>query len=79
MLFHELVHVAQYKILGVTRFCMSYTEQWVTERGNPFSMPLERDAYALQNRYESEPNRVFCVVDELRRALLDDTDSSNRT
>jgi hypothetical protein len=67
LLFHELVHVVQYRILGVDRFVSQYIEGWA---GNGFfyeSIPLERMAYELQGRFDLGAR--FSVESEVVRAL----------
>jgi hypothetical protein len=69
LLFHELVHVVQYEILGVRAFMERYVDGWV---GNGFAyhaIPLERDAYELQEQYEVYPRLSFSVRAEVHRRL----------
>lgn len=50
-LFHELVHVAQYRALGVRGFVREYVRGWL-EGGREYrGIPLEQDAYELQERF----------------------------
>jgi hypothetical protein len=66
LLFHECVHVAQYKCLGVDGFMEQYVRGWVDNGLDYFSIPLEREAYELQRRFtEGEP---FSVDEELAGA-----------
>jgi hypothetical protein len=68
LLFHELVHVVQYRLLGVDRFVDEYIGGWA---GNNFfyeSIPLERMAYELQGRFDLASGR-FSVETEVVRAL----------
>jgi len=59
-LFHELVHVAQYRALGLERFARLYVEGFL--RGGSYeAIPLERQAYALGERFEYERERRFSV------------------
>ena len=51
LVFHELVHVVQYRILGVAEFARQYVRGWA-ENGFQYSaIPLEQEAYALQTRF----------------------------
>lgn len=69
LLFHELVHVVQYEILGWRAFVDRYVRGWA-ENGFTYSaIPLERDVYELQVRYESDLHPGFSVTAEVRRRL----------
>ena len=48
LLFHEMVHVAQYRLLGVDEFARQYVRGWATNGFSYLSIPLEREAYALE-------------------------------
>ena len=69
LLFHELVHVVQYAILGLPAFIGRYVRGWAETGQDYFSIPLEEDAYAVQNRYVAQPNASFSVEEEVRRQL----------
>jgi len=64
LLFHELVHVEQYRQLGIPRFSELYVRGFLTEGGYE-GIPLERNAYLLGGRYEEDPARHFSVADEV--------------
>ena len=49
-LFHELVHVAQYRRLGVRGFCREYVRGWL--KGGYFGCWLEEEAYEMQGRFD---------------------------
>ncbi len=69
LVFHELVHVVQYKLLGIEGFVRRYVTGW-TENGYDYkSIPLEQDAYRLQARYEEDPGQGFPVRAEIARSL----------
>lgn len=69
LIFHELVHVAQYQTLGILEFARQYVMGWA-ENGREYrAIPLERDAYELENRFRAEPARRFSVLDEVRCQL----------
>ncbi len=53
LLFHECVHVVQYRKLGVDRFVEEYVRGWADNNYDYSSIPLEQEAYALQNRFSS--------------------------
>jgi hypothetical protein len=52
LIFHELVHVAQYEHLGVSGFAKRYVRGWAENQMRYEAIPLERDAYDLQARFE---------------------------
>jgi hypothetical protein len=64
LLFHELVHVEQYRQLGIPRFSELYVRGFLTGGGYE-GIPLERNAYLLGERYEKDPARHFSVADEV--------------
>jgi hypothetical protein len=66
LLFHELVHVEQYRQLGILRFAELYVRGFLSG-GSYDAIPLEVNAYTLGGRYESDPARQFAVADEVRR------------
>lgn len=69
LLFHEMVHVAQYHLLGVAGFVERYAEGWL-ESGRAYrAIPLEADAYALAARFAEAPGAAFDVVAEVERRL----------
>jgi hypothetical protein len=65
LLFHELVHVEQYRQLGIPRFSELYVRGFLTG-GSYEAIPLEVNAYTLGGRFESNPRQVFSVEDEVR-------------
>ncbi len=69
LIFHELVHVVQYQLLGIDVFIEQYIKGFI---GNDFryeNIPLESNAYELQKRYVKAPLMSFPVVEEVRRKL----------
>jgi len=75
LIFHELVHAVQYELLGLEKFVELYILGWVNQGFNYAAIPLEMDAYELQNRYEADPTQPFQVKDEVSCSLelwLDD-------
>jgi hypothetical protein len=66
LLFHELVHVEQYRQLGIPRFSDLYVRGFLNG-GSYDAIPLEVNAYTLGGRFESDPQRLFSVDDEVRR------------
>jgi len=74
LLFHEFVHVLQYRLLGVQEFTRRYVDGWLA--GGAFidrpdlryvSIPLERQAYDLQARFAAAPNSAFSVEAALQQ------------
>lgn len=63
LLFHELVHIAQWEVRGVRGFVRAYATGWVVSGKNYYGIPLEREAFELQRRFEE--GERFRVGDEL--------------
>ncbi|WP_130419184.1 hypothetical protein [Edaphobacter modestus] len=66
LLFHELVHVEQYRQLGIPKFADLYLRGFLSG-GGYFEIPLERNAYALGELYGRNHSRPFSVADEVGR------------
>lgn len=69
LIFHELVHVVQYEVLGVVDFIERYVKDWVDNGLDYLAIPLEAKAYELQKRYEKGLKKGFSVLDEVRQGL----------
>lgn len=69
LLFHELVHVVQYEILGVAEFVERYIHGWVENGMNYYAIPLEVEAFKLERRYETNHGQSFSVAAEVLRSL----------
>jgi hypothetical protein len=67
LLFHELVHVVQFRLLGVTRFARLYTRGFLST-GSYAQIPLERCARDLERRFATDPS-PFDVAAEVARWL----------
>jgi hypothetical protein len=65
LLFHALVHVVQYDILGLERYLELYVRAFVSNESYT-SVPLEVQAFQLDQRFTENPDRVFSVEDEVR-------------
>ena len=70
MLFHELVHVEQYRQLGIPRFSERYVRGFL-DGGSYEAIPLEVNAYGLGGRFEQNPANRFSVEDEVRRWIAE--------
>jgi hypothetical protein len=65
-LFHELVHVVQYRALGLERFARLYVDGFL--RGGSYeAIPLEQQAYALGERFERARRHGFSVEADVRQ------------
>ena len=64
LLFHELVHAVQYKHLGLEGFAQRYVCGFLSG-GSYEEIPLEKQAYELEGRFASNPNRIFSVEDDV--------------
>lgn len=69
LVFHELVHVVQYDILGVDTFIDQYLRGWAAAGYRYAGIPLEQDAYAIEAMFTSDRSRVFSVREEVERRL----------
>jgi hypothetical protein len=65
-LFHELVHVEQYKQMKIAGFAKRYVRAFLRS-GKYDQIPLERHAYELDARYAANPALAFTVREEVRR------------
>jgi len=70
LLFHELVHVEQYRQLGIPRFSELYVRGFLNG-GSYEAIPLEINAYTLGGRLEQNTERQFSVADEVRRWITE--------
>jgi hypothetical protein len=68
LLFHELIHVVQYRVLGLDRFVQEYLNGWARNGFFYESIPLERMAYELQGRFD-RASGGFSAESEVVRAL----------
>lgn len=66
LLFHALVHVVQYAVLGLETYLELYVRAF-THIGSYASVPLEVQAFRLDQRYTENPSSVFSVEDEVRQ------------
>jgi hypothetical protein len=65
-LFHELVHVVQYRVLGLRQFAKLYVGGFL--RGGDYErIPLELQAYELGSRFDTEPGALFDVEEDVIR------------
>ena len=60
LLFHELVHVVQYRELGVQKFAEFYVRGFL-DTGEYLSIPLERVAYHLEGLFRLRPDLAIEV------------------
>ncbi|MGA2151127.1 MAG: hypothetical protein ABSG48_03060 [Geobacteraceae bacterium] len=64
ILFHECVHVCQYRHLGLQAFMEKYVMGWASNGFQYASIPLEANAYLLQSKFESN-SPVFSVEESV--------------
>jgi hypothetical protein len=64
LLFHELVHVEQYRQLGVRKFAELYVRGFLNGGGYD-GIPLERNAYMLGDQFEGDPVSRFSVAESV--------------
>ncbi len=63
--FHELVHAVQYQKLGLKQFANKYFRGFLAT-GAYESIPLEKNAYALDKAYSQNPEMPFSVEQEVQ-------------
>jgi hypothetical protein len=71
LLFHELVHAVQYKHLGLRGFAERYVHGFLTG-GSYEEIPLEKQAYGLEDLFARNPSTTFCVEDDVREWIRRD-------
>lgn len=64
LLFHELVHVEQYRQLGIRRFSELYVLGFLNA-GSYEAIPLEVNAYSLEDRFRHDSHLAFSVRAEV--------------
>jgi hypothetical protein len=70
LLFHELVHVDQYRQLGIPLFAELYVRGFLNG-GSYEAIPLEVNAYGLEDRFRRDPRRGFSVQAEVAQWLAE--------
>lgn len=70
LLFHELVHVEQYRQLGIPRFSELYVLGFLNG-GSYEAIPLEVNAYSLEDRFRRDPRQRFSVQAEVAQWLAE--------
>ena len=65
-LFHVLVHLVQYRVLGLKRFAQLYVKGFLCGGGYE-GIPLEKQAYELGDRFRKQPTKVFSVEEDVIR------------
>ena len=71
LLFHELVHVEQYRQLGIERFSELYVRGFL-EGGSYEAIPLEVNSYGLEGGFRKSRHRGFSVEEEVAVWLRDE-------
>ena len=66
--FHTLIHIVQYEVVGLERVMKSYFKA-LNEAGLWMVVPYEEQAYGLDARYTKDPSDIFWVEDEVRNWL----------
>jgi len=65
LLFHEMVHVVQYSLMGTSKFASCYVNGFI--RGGSYEeIPLEKNAYDLESRFRVNRQMSFSVADEVK-------------
>jgi hypothetical protein len=66
LLFHELVHVAQYAQMDLKEFAVRFVNGFI-QGGRYEEIPLEKQAHALEGRFSHNAAETFSVDDEVRQ------------
>ena len=66
--FHELVHVVQYRVLGLRKFARLYVTGFLNGGGYE-GIPLERQAYELEEQFSRYPKKIFSVENDVKERL----------
>ena len=66
LLFHELVHVAQYAQMDMKEFAASFVNGFI-QGGSYEEIPLEKIAHELEDRFNQNATQVFSVDDEVQQ------------
>ncbi len=69
LLFHELVHLVQYQLLGTGGFVRAYLAGWLESGKSYLHNPMEAMAFELQDRFD-RGGPSFDVATEVRRRLI---------
>jgi hypothetical protein len=64
-LFHGLVHVVQFAVLGLERYAELYVRGFLRTRSH-VSVPLEAHAFQLESKFAERPNDAFSVEEKVR-------------
>jgi hypothetical protein len=67
-IFHTLVHVTQFSVVGLERVMAGYFKA-LNESGLWMVVPYEEQAYGLDARYTKDPTEAFSVETEVRTWL----------
>jgi hypothetical protein len=68
LLFHELVHVVQYQILGPRKLVEEYIRAWHQNGYNYYDIPLEAQAYRLESQFRRSKS-LFLVREVVEQEL----------
>jgi hypothetical protein len=64
-LFHGLVHVVQFELLGLERYCELFVRGFLSTKHH-FSVPLEAHTFSLESKFAANPADRFSVEDRVR-------------
>lgn len=67
LLFHEMVHIAQFHLLGTTGFIRAYLDGWLRAGRSYLDNPLESMAFELQDRFDAHD--AFDALTDVRDRL----------
>lgn len=70
ILFHELVHVVQFKVLGSRKVIEAYLQAWTQNGYQYHDVPFETQAYRLEARFKRN-KPLFSVKEVVEQELKD--------
>ena len=71
IVFHNLIHVAQFELLGAERMVKAYLTT-LNEAGLWMVAPVEEQAYRLDARFTRNPSDAFSVEEEIHEWMRND-------
>jgi hypothetical protein len=66
LLFHEMVHLVQYEVLGLEEYMEGYVDSWAKNGRRYRAIPHEQQAFELAARFARSRGEPFSVESEVR-------------
>jgi hypothetical protein len=65
LIFHELIHVVQFRFIGAAVFVQKYIEGRIKDKLSYEEVPLERKTLELSRRFYKDNSAVFSIETEI--------------